>query len=184
MGTGPIPRLRRRLHIDVSETTSVSVKQTADRFFRGTISDAVAAAVAAFTWMLDQKRQGRKVIAVDADALPERYAEAQLPGLDDAVFNDRWSWLVERPHPWRRQLWVKGRRMRAAQVAERTAANDWTADEAARQLELPVDAVLEAQRYVEANRALIDAETIEQQRIARAAATAHPPEVAPAAPRR
>ncbi|MEP6694222.1 MAG: hypothetical protein ABJB39_06225 [Chloroflexota bacterium] len=168
--------------MDVSDAMGAAVKRTAERFFRGAVSDAVAAAFSAFNWMLEQKSLGRKVIGVEPDALPAQYAEAVLPGVDEALANDRWIWLVERPHPWRRQLWVKGRRTRAAQLAERMVANHWTADETARQYELPVDAVVEARRYVEANRELIDAETMEEQRIASAMTTAHPPaEVAHAA---
>lgn len=169
--------------MDVSDAMGAAVKRTADRFFRGAVSDAVAAAFTAFTWMLDQKRQGRKVIAVDPHAMPDQYAEAVLPGVEEALGNERWTWLIERPHAWRRQLWVKGRRMRAAQLAESMEANRWTADETARQFDLPIDAVLEAQRYVEADRELIEAETIEEQRIARATATSHPPEVARATAR-
>jgi len=176
---------RPRLHVDVSEAMGAAVKRTADRFFRGAVSDAVAAAFSAFSWMLEQKRQGRRVIAVEPDALPEQYAEAVIPGVEEALVNDRWTWLVERPHPWRRQLWLKGRRIRAAQLMERMEANGWPPEETARQFELPVDAVLEAQRYVEANRELIHAETIEEQRVARGLTTAHPPaEVAHAAPGR
>ncbi len=164
---------------------SAAVKRTADRFFRGAISDAVAASFAAFSWILDQKRQGRRVIAVEPDALPAQYAEPLLPGVDEALANDRWTWLIERPHRWRRQLWIKGRRMRAAELVQDMAANGWTAEEAARQYDLPVEAAIEAQRYVEANRDLVDAELIEEQRIARAMATAHPPpEGARAAPAR
>lgn len=163
---------------------SAAVKQTADRFFRGAISDVIAAAFSAFTWMLEQKRQGRKVVAVEPDAMPERYTEAVLPGVEEALANGRWTWLVERPHPWRRQLWVKGRRMRAAQLVGHMNANGWNAEEAARQFDLPVDAMFEAQRYVEASAELVDAETLEEQRIAQRMATAHPPEVARATARR
>lgn len=174
---------RPRLHVDVSEAMGAAVKQTADRFFRGALSDAVGAAFSAFSWMLDQKRQGRKVIAVEPDAVPERYTEAVLPGVEEALASDRWTWLIERPHPWRRQLWVKGRRMRAAQLVGHMNGNEWSAEETARQLDLPVDAVLEAQRYVEANVELIGAETIEEQRTAQRMATAHPREAAHPAPR-
>ncbi|MGH2378992.1 MAG: hypothetical protein ACRDGT_11015 [Candidatus Limnocylindria bacterium] len=174
---GKAPARRPRLHVDVSEAMSAAVKRTADRFFRGAVSDVIAAAFSAFTWMLDQKRQGRKVISVEPDAMPERYSEAVLPGIEEALANERWTWLIERPHAWRRQLWIKGRRMRAAQLVGHMNANDWSSEETARQFDLPVEAVLEAQRYVDGERELIDAETIEEQRIARAMATAHPPEV-------
>lgn len=184
MGKSIRPEQRRpRLHVDVSEAVGTSVKRMADRFFRGAVSDAVVAAFTAFSWMLDQKQQGRRVVAVEPDALPERYSEALLPGVDEALANDRWTWLIEQPHPWRRQLWIKGRRMRAAQMVGHMNGNGWSAEVTARQFDLPVDAVLEAQRYVDGNRELIEAETIEERRIAQRMATAHPPEVAGAAPR-
>lgn len=152
------------------------VKQTADRFFRGVTNDSVLAALSAFNWMLEQKRQGKRVIAVEPDALPARYSEAVLPTIDEALATEIWTWLMEQPHPWRRQLWIKGRRMRAAQLVGHMNGNGWTPEEAARQFDLPVEAVLEARRYVETNRELVDAETIEEQRIAQRVATTHPPE--------
>lgn len=176
-------RRRPRLHVDVSDAVSTSVKRTADRFFRGAVSDAVVAAFTAFSWMLDQKQQGKRVVAVEPDAMPERYTEASLPGVDEALAHARWTWLIEQPHPWRRQLWIKGSRMRAAQLVGHLNGNDWSAEETARQFDLPVEAVLEAQRYVDDNQQLIDAETIEERRIAERIATAHPPEVLSAAPR-
>ena len=183
MGKGAATRRRSRLHVDVSDALSTSVKRPADRFFRGAVSDAVVAAFNAFSWMLEQKQQGKRVIAVEPDSMPDRYTEASLPGVDEALINARWTWLIERPHPWRRQLWIKGRRMRAAQLVGHLNGNDWSAEETARQFDLPVEAVLEAQRYVDDNQQLIDAETTEEQRIAQRMATAHPPEVASAAPR-
>lgn len=183
MGKGTARR-RPRLYVDVSDAVWSSVKQTADRFFRGATSDAVVAAFGAFRWMLDQKRQGKRVIAVDPEALPERYGEPVLPGVDEALANERWTWLIEQPHSWRRQLWIKGRRMTAGQLVGHMQGNDWTPEETARQFRLPVDAVLEAQRYVGANADLVEAEAIEEERIARRMATAHPPEVVGAHPRR
>ena len=183
MGKGAAPQRRPRLHVDVSDAVRISVKRTADRFFRGAVSEAVVAAFTAFSWMLDQKQQGRRVVAVEPDAMPERYTEALLPGVDEALGNARWTWLIEQPHPWRRQLWIKGRRMRAAQLVGHLNGNGWSAEETARQFDLPVEAVLEAQRYVDGNQQLIDAETIEEQRIAQRMATAHPPEVVSAVPR-
>ncbi len=174
---------RLRLYVDVSESVAGRVKQLADRFYRGVTNDAVLAALAVFNWMLDQKRQGRRVIAVEEDALPPRFTEAVLPGVDEVIGNDRWTWLVERPHPWRRQLWIKGRRIRAAELAGDMAANGWTTEETARQFDLPVDAILEAQRYVGANRELINAEIVEEQRLVQSAATLHPPEAIGAHPR-
>lgn len=182
MGEGTVRR-RPRLYVDVTDAVWTRVKQTADRLFRGVTSDAVLAALASFHWMLEQKRQGKRVIAVEPDALPSRYSEAVLPGVDEALGNERWMWLIEQPHPWRRQLWIKGRHMTAGQLVGHVNGNQWTPEEAARQFDLPVEAVLEARQYVEANRELIEAETVEEERAAARMATAHPPEVVGAAPR-
>lgn len=177
------PQRRPRLYVDVSASVATRVKQTADRFFRGVTNDAVLAALSAFHWMLEQKRQGRRVISVEADALPARYSEAVLPGVDEAMGNENWTWLMSQSHPWRRQLWIKGRRMTAGQLVGHLNGNAWTAEETARQFDLPTDAVLEAQRYVEANRELIAAEAIEEERAAKRIANVHPPEPVRAPPR-
>src|SRR3989454_8290795 len=141
---------RPRLYIDVPESVGSRMRQTADRFFRGVTNEAVLAALSAFNWMLEQKRQGRHVISVEADALPERFSEAVLPGVDEALANENWTWLVRRPHPWRRQLSLKGRRITAGQLADQMGANHWTPEETARQFDLPVEAVLEAGGYGDA----------------------------------
>lgn len=178
------PQRHMRLYIDVSQAMWTRVKETADRFFRGVTNDAVLAALAAFNWMLEQRRQGKRVIAVDPDVLPARYSEPVLPGVDEAFGDQRWTWLIEQPHPWRRQLWIKGRHVKAGQLVGQMNGNAWTPEETARQLDLPVDAVREAERYVEANRDLVEAEAIEEERAARRLANARPPDVAGAPPRR
>lgn len=73
-----------------------------------------------------------------------------------------WQWLVERPHPWRRQLWIKGRKLLASAVWLDTRANGLGAAEAAENWNLPLPAVEEALAYGEANQALIQAEADEE----------------------
>ena len=175
---------RPRLYVDVPESVGSRIRQTADRFFRGVTNEAVLAALSAFNWMLEQKRQGRHVISVEADALPERFSEAVLPGVDEALANENWTWLVARPHAWRRQLSIKGRRMSAGQLVDQMAANHWTPEETARQFDLPVEAVLEAGRYVDAQPELIEAEAREDEMAAKRMASVHPPDRASASRRR
>jgi len=177
-------RRRPRLYVDVPESVGRRIRRTADRFFRGVTNEAVLAALSAFNWMLEQKRQGRHVISVEADALPERFSEAVLPGVDEALGNEDWTWLVRRPHPWRRQLSLKGRRITAGQLADQMGANHWTPEETARQFDLPVEAVLEAGRYVDAQAELIEAEALEDEMAAKRIANVHPPDRASASRRR
>ncbi|OJU89879.1 MAG: hypothetical protein BGO13_07855 [Burkholderiales bacterium 66-5] len=73
-----------------------------------------------------------------------------------------WQWLVQRPHPWRRQLWIKGRKLQASAVWLDAQANGLSALEAADNWSLPLPAVEEAFAYCEAQRALIEAEADEE----------------------
>ncbi len=99
-----------------------------------------------------------------------------LPGVNEAMGDESWTWLIAQPHPWRKQLWIKGRQMTVGQLVGHLSGNGWSADETARQFSLPVEAVLEAQRYVAANRVLVDAEAIEEERAAKRLVNVHPPE--------
>jgi uncharacterized protein (DUF433 family) len=66
--------------------------------------------------------------------------------------------LVYRRHPWRRQPYLKGRNMTVRQLLGTVRANRWDEEQAARDLDLPVEAVREALRYADENRELLDFE--------------------------
>jgi uncharacterized protein (DUF433 family) len=66
--------------------------------------------------------------------------------------------LVARPHPWRRQPWIKGRRITAGDLARTVEIEGWTPERAASEFDLPIEAVLEAQRYAASHRDLVLAE--------------------------
>ncbi len=70
----------------------------------------------------------------------------------------QWRYLEVRPHPWRRQLYVKGRRLRAFSVWSDMISNQLTAEEIAQSRELPLEAVRECIRYCEENRSLLEDE--------------------------
>jgi hypothetical protein len=160
MPRSPRPdRSRHGLSADVPELTESRLRRAAARYYRGAVGDAVTAALDTFGWLVEARQHGKRVIAVDPDQLPDAYEEPVIPGLPPA--SDDWTWLVKREHPWRRQLWIKGRNMTAGDFARTVEIAGWTPEEAARQYELPLDAVLEAQRYAETARALIDAEAAE-----------------------
>jgi hypothetical protein len=163
MTTTP-PKNRHRLFADVPEATDAQVRQTARTFYRGVVSDAVTTALETFEWVVDARRRGKRVIATDADMLPGTFEEPVIAGLER--LGSEWTWLVRRDHPWRRQLWIKGRTIAAGDLARTAEINGWTAEETARQYELPVDAVLEAQRYAEITRDLILAEEAENRIVA------------------
>jgi len=69
-----------------------------------------------------------------------------------------WQHLVRRQHPWRQQLYVKGRNMTARQLVGSMKANQLDEAAAAADYHLPVEAVREALAYVESNRELLETE--------------------------
>ncbi|WP_208095508.1 hypothetical protein [Nostoc sp. 106C] len=73
-----------------------------------------------------------------------------------------WQYLVSRPHPWRKQLYVKGRRLLASTVWQDMQLNTLSPEEAAENFSLPIAAVNEIIRYCEANHELIKMEAEEE----------------------
>jgi uncharacterized protein (DUF433 family) len=76
----------------------------------------------------------------------------------------RWRYLVARPHPWRRQLAMKGRNMTVGQMVSTLRANQLSPEQASQDLELPLEAIHEALTYYTENRALIELEAAEERR--------------------
>jgi uncharacterized protein (DUF433 family) len=156
---------RHRLSADVPEATDARVRETAKVFYRGVVSDAVTTALETFQWVVDARRRGKRVIATDADSLPPTFEEPVIAGLEG--LGQDWTWLVRRDHPWRRQLWVKGRNMTAGDLVRTASIEGWAPEEAAHQFDLPLDAVVEALRYTESARDLIAAEEAENRIVAK-----------------
>jgi uncharacterized protein (DUF433 family) len=69
-----------------------------------------------------------------------------------------WQYLVRRQHPWRQQLYVKGRNLTARQLVGSMKANQLDEEAAAADYRLSVEAVREALAYVEKNRELLETE--------------------------
>ena len=122
------------------------------------VKDTVLRAAQLTTLLVNETRQGNHLFvgrsAEQATRLTIPELEANLP--------PAWQWLVQRPHPWRRQLWIKGRKLQASAVWLDSQANGLSAAEAAENWSLPLPAVEEAFTYSEAHRALIEAEADEE----------------------
>jgi uncharacterized protein (DUF433 family) len=76
------------------------------------------------------------------------------PPLETPV--EPWRHLVARRHPWRKQLFLKGRNMTVRQLVGTARANRFSEEQAAQDLGLPVEAVREAFAYYDANPEVID----------------------------
>jgi len=102
--------------------------------------------------------------AVAGSDLYFRSMDGQLTRLlmPELARKNDWRYLTDRPHAWRRQLYVKGRRLLASTVWGDMLANGMTPAEVADDWDLPLEAVDEIIRYCELNRALIKMEAEEE----------------------
>jgi uncharacterized protein (DUF433 family) len=79
-----------------------------------------------------------------------------------------WKHLVARAHPWRRQLYLKGKNLTVRQLVGAMKANGLSPAEAAADFGLPEEAISEALAYAEKHKALLDYEAgFEQQLLAK-----------------
>lgn len=88
------------------------------------------------------------------------HRETGPPLFDGEVY----QYLEQRPHPWRKQLFLKGRRMAVVHLVYSMRANHWTAEEAAFDYDLPLGQVEEALLYYQRHRDLIEEEQREERR--------------------
>ncbi len=76
----------------------------------------------------------------------------------------QWQYLEKRPHPWRQQLYIKGRRIKASVIWSDMIANEMSPEETADNWELPLAAVKEVIEYCETHQDLLNKEAEEGRR--------------------
>ncbi|MEQ9368031.1 MAG: hypothetical protein RIG63_03225 [Coleofasciculus chthonoplastes F3-SA18-01] len=104
------------------------------------------------------KEQVNQLSVIDRLAL----ISAIIQSLEDSNLQENWYYLVARPHPWRRQLYIKGRKLLASTVWQDKIANEMTPEQAAENWDLPLAAIYEVIHYCESNRDLIKLEADEE----------------------
>jgi hypothetical protein len=76
----------------------------------------------------------------------------------------QWQYLESRPQSWRKQLYLKGRKLRARTVWSDMLVNGDTPQLAADNWDLPLPAIQEVISYCETHRELLQQEAEEEQR--------------------
>ncbi len=122
------------------------------------IKDTVLRAVQLTTVLAAEVHRGNHLFVGRSAALASRLIIPEL----EATAPAEWKWLVERPHSWRRQLWVKGRKLLASTVWLDAQTNQLNSNEVAEEWDLPLEAVEEIFDYCNGNRVLITAEASEE----------------------
>ena len=75
---------------------------------------------------------------------------------------ENWQYLVARPHAWRKQLYIKGRKLLASTICRDMTANQMSAEQAAENWDLPLSAIYEAIDYCENHQELLKLEADEE----------------------
>ncbi len=87
----------------------------------------------------------------------------------------QWQYLEKRSHPWRQQLYIKGRRVKASVIYSDMIVNEETPEEAAENWDLPLAAISEVIEYCQSHQELLKQEAAEERRIVLEGVTLEPP---------
>ncbi len=122
------------------------------------VKDAIFKAVRLTRFLRQEISLGRRLGLKDRDG---NITDVILPEWQNAA-SASWIYLIERSHSWKKQLFVKGRRLTAAQVWLDMQTNSMTEAEAAENWDLPLEAIGEIVEYCESSRVLLKMEADEE----------------------
>lgn len=75
---------------------------------------------------------------------------------------ENWQYLIARPHAWRKQLYIKGRKLLASTIWRDMAANQMSPEQAAENWDLPLSAIYEAIHYCQNHQEILKLEADEE----------------------
>lgn len=87
---------------------------------------------------------------------------AIVQSLQDIPQTENWQYLLNRSHPWRKQLYIKGRKLMASTVWQDMVANQLSPEQAAENWDLPLSAIREVIQYCETHQDLLKLEADEE----------------------
>ena len=155
----PMGGQTKRANFEVTPEQEARLIAVKDVLEASSLKDAVLRMSSVMLVLARELASGKRLYVGDRPETAERLVLPEIEAVEGG-----WRWLVARPHPWRRQLWVKGRKLLAAQVWSDMQANELTAEQAARDWDLPLEAVEEILRYCKESAVLIALEADEERR--------------------
>lgn len=167
-----------RVQVDLSAAELSMLDLLQHRLAVRSRADLLQQAYGTFLWVVDEMLSGRRVVSVDPTALDElsRYKELSVPAVGPVTFQ-HYRYLIHRASSGRQQLYLKGRNMTVGQLIYKIRANHLDLEEAAADMDLPVDQVREAMAYYHTHRSLIESEMDEDQRVLQSRGVELEPEI-------
>lgn len=148
----------RRINFDINPEQEEELTWLREELGGTTTKDTLLRAMRVLSVLSREASHGGRLYVRTASGETERLL---IPEIEPPAPGQ--TWLVRRAHPWRRQPWIKGRKVMASTVWRDLRANEMTPEEAAENWDLPLEAVQEALAWSEQNQALIAAEANEEQ---------------------
>jgi hypothetical protein len=149
----------KRQNFNITPEQEAELTWLRDAIGASSTKDAVLRAVRVLAILAREVQQGRRLyLGTESGPL----TQLLIPELQPPA--DGWKYLVARPHPWRRQLYVKGRKLRASTVWMDMQTNEMTVEEAADDWALPLEAIEEIIRYCGSHQQLLAMEAEEERR--------------------
>lgn len=152
-----------RVQVDLTTADVSLLELLQSRLAVRSRADLLRQAYRTFLWLVDEMLSGRRIVSVEPEMLDrlERFKELSVPVVGPLVF-EHYRHLVMRPEKGRQQLYLKGRNMTVGQLMYKMRANQLTADQAAEDMDLPLEQVMEARAYYHTHRELIESEMEEE----------------------
>ncbi len=163
MTSSPKRRDKVRVQVDLTPAEATLLRLLEKRLSVRSRADLLQQAYGTFLWIIDEMLAGRRVVSVGAETLEQmdRYKELCVPAVEPLRFG-HYQYLVSRPETGREQLYLKGRNITAGQLVYKMRANQMTDEQAATDMDLPLEQVREAMAYYQIHRQLIESEIEEE----------------------
>jgi len=151
----------KRQNFNITPEQEAEIAQLKELIDAATVKDAILAAVRFYTVIAREVKEGNDIYLASGSTSPMQ--KLVIPELE-AMKPPRYKYLVARPHEWRQQLHVKGRRLPAASVFKDYRLEGRSPEQLADDWDLPLEAVLECIHYCQENQALLQMEAEEDRR--------------------
>ncbi len=156
-----VTKQSKRENFDVSPEQDADIDCLRELIQAPSRKDAILTAVRLALLLAIESRQGNQFYLASPGC--RDFRRLMMAGIETPNLH-KWMYLVDQAHPWKRQLFIKGRKLTAAAVWSGMLVNKMSRDQAADNWDLPVEAIDEICAYCEENKMLLEMEAAEELR--------------------
>lgn len=151
----------KRENFDIGPEQQAEIACLQELIHAPTRKDTILTAIRWTLQVLAELKKGNQLYIGNQDK--GQLTRLMMLGVDTAAISG-WKYLVDIAHPWKRELYIKGRKLPVSTVYFGMLANKLNRKQAADNWDLPVEAIDEVISYCEHNKALLEMEADEEKR--------------------